>query len=488
MKVYYTDLLSKSMMKKIGLREDKKAPIMTVIQNKASSKLQIIIKLNLSSKDASKGLVHLFEHCLFSNVYKGMDFETASPFLNEMGIDLNAYTTSKTVEIHIKSDSVIDDSKYGEYSKDLGYKTYLSIMKEILINILTTVCSEEYYKQEKKVVMNECNEYYGHDINNIETLKIPSIIHNNDLSVVGTIEDLKKATYSKIKLIQEIALSLHGLQSINFITPEFVDTKDLKELSNEIIEILLTKTVSYGHYTIMKRNDSYLVQSLLDRIDLNKKYIDNNYKEDKHDWFIEEFNYDTSNSHKLVMQFPMAQHSSFVSGFKVNQDAVIMWNILFDYLRKNSLSYSMGYEKIDVLGTSLVSFILPIDSTLDKNSIMKKINDFDKILHDKELVDRYIKSNGKQIIRTLLNTYEGNRVTLHEVPLLIEMVYNNLSSVELNKFFEKLAPKEDEIIPENMKNYCVPEEKDLNKIRERLIHAFASCKKVLFYNISNIGE
>lgn len=483
----YANLINLPLMRKMGLRDDKKEPLFMVIKSPHTKTIEARFSFKLNSKDSSMGLIHLLEHSLFSNVYQGLSFEDASALLQEKGIYLNAYTSNRELEIVI-STGLCCDNKYGKYSESFNHINYIDLIFEIFATMVRDVCTKEYFEQEKQIVINEFKENLATDINGIESFKIKSIVNTNNMSILGnSIDKLKKATYKDICLLFEAGISMHGFKGLTFYVPEFVDTNILYEKSLGLVESLSVKTFPWGKYTLLNKMSYSLIDDMLRPITLNSDFIENNYKKLKnHDnYYLEYFGSENPIPNQLIIQFPISHHNSFIKGFRILQDGVILWNLLYRFIRQNCLAYSLNMSKADIYGSSVTSFIVPLNTDIELLEITEFMNKFLDILKNDDMVNDFIISNGKEIIRDCISIHEGVIEDITQNRIIREFKSNTLTAVEFTKLLDKIGPKEDEVISSNILNYCECDEKSLKYIREKLVHVFSNSKKVIFYNKIN---
>lgn len=198
-------------MKDIKLGSLKKNNIQYIISKfNCVEKCTILLRINVGSRDETnelKGLSHLLEHMFFQGTKK---FKTQKDLLNELykyGGDFNAFTS--------KSETVFYITIHNDYVEKA-----LDIISDSFFNSLFL---NENLEKEKKVVINEINQYLS-DPNTLMFYGLDEITFKNttfEKDIAGSKETVNKIDINMIKnfinlfYLQNVILSISGNININ---------------------------------------------------------------------------------------------------------------------------------------------------------------------------------------------------------------------------------------------------------------------------------
>ena len=198
------------------------------------NKVSVESTFSVYSKGTAKGIPHLLEHCIFSNVIDGKPLFEARPKLTDLGIDLNAYTEIDGITLQATSAHIFDsnlykeDEEYQEFAKTRNLKAYMTSIGEIHRNLITTKIPRDYFDKEKEIVLSEIDTNYSADALDIMKIQIPNLVYGGDYSAIGTADNIKNVPFEYIECMRCMTFREEMMTNIRIEAPYELDYKDIE--------------------------------------------------------------------------------------------------------------------------------------------------------------------------------------------------------------------------------------------------------------------
>ena len=221
------------------------------------NKVSVETNFSVYSKGTAKGIPHLLEHCIFSNVINGKPMFEARPELTDLGIDLNGCTeidgiTLQATSAHIFNSNLYEnDEEYQEFAKTRNLKAYMTNIGEIHRNLIATKIPRDYFEKEKEIVLSEIDTNYSADALNINKIQIPNLVYGGDYSAIGTADNVKNVPFEYIECMRCMTFREEMMTNIRIEAPYEFDYEDIEIYVNCIFSAL-KENADY-----MKHNDIY---------------------------------------------------------------------------------------------------------------------------------------------------------------------------------------------------------------------------------------
>lgn len=196
---------------------------------------------NAYSRNSSKGLIHMLEHNLFSNVWKGMTLEQARTELQSYGIFLNAFTSANTMSIVTNTGIVLDSLDYNDElllnkKNTFNIKEYFNKITEIHKNIITSPLNENFFNIQKNVILAEIDHTYPNDSSNIDKEHWLSYIYGQNVSVIGDKEIVSNTTFETLQEYKKYVMNLYTLKHIEISCPFETKFEDIEKYVNMVLD------------------------------------------------------------------------------------------------------------------------------------------------------------------------------------------------------------------------------------------------------------
>lgn len=220
------------------------------------NKVSVETSFGVYSKGTAKGIPHLLEHCIFSNVIDGKPMFEARPKLTDLGIDLNAYTeidgiTLQATSAHIFDSNLYkDDEEYQEFAKTRNLKAYMTSIGEIHRNLITTKIPRDYFDKEKEIVLSEIDTNFSADALDIMKIQIPNLVYGGDYSAIGTADNIRNVPFEYIECMRCMTFREEMMTNIRIEAPYELDYKDIEIYVQYIFAALKVNAEHTKHHDI----------------------------------------------------------------------------------------------------------------------------------------------------------------------------------------------------------------------------------------------
>lgn len=205
-------------------------------------KIQVECSFAISSKGSAKGVPHLLEHAIFSNVIDGKSMFEAMPHLVDMGIDINAYTVKECITLVVSTGTVYntdickEDKDYQEVATRRSAKSYFDSIATIHTNLISTKIPKDYYEKEKEVVCSEIDTNYPADALDIDKILVPELIYGGDYSPIGTKHNVKASTLDQIECMRVRTFNPGKLKEIRIAVPMGTSFEYIEDYVNRLLD------------------------------------------------------------------------------------------------------------------------------------------------------------------------------------------------------------------------------------------------------------
>lgn len=205
-------------------------------------KIQVECSFAISSKGSAKGVPHLLEHAIFSNVIDGKPMFEAMPHLVDMGIDINAYTVKECITLVVSTGTVYntdickEDKDYQEVATRRSAKSYFDSIATIHTNLISTKIPKDYYEKEKEVVCSEIDTNYPADALDIDKILVPELIYGGDYSPIGTKHNVKASTLDQIECMRVRTFNPGKLKEIRIAVPMGTSFEYIEDYVNRLLD------------------------------------------------------------------------------------------------------------------------------------------------------------------------------------------------------------------------------------------------------------
>lgn len=484
--------------------EETNKAIVKVIRSSAIKCATINIFFKACSWGKSKGVVHLLEHSVCKNVYRGMNLMQSKEVLKEKGIYFNALTGAEIIGFHYMTDNIYDssiytkDTLYQNFIKEKNFKAFSDVILESFDGIVNSPIDEEFMNKEREIIYAEIQTRNPGDSYDITKIHMLNYLLGGDYSAIGNKSYLENVSRDTLEVLRRKLFTPERVLEIKISVPENVKDEEIKELVNGFMSSLEKVSTSEASYDVDKVDEDILKCVFKnyepDEINFSNLTIDSsepvlNIKREIYDYVTKP---NATEMMKAVFVLPTVKailgdglvefnHSNY-AWIAIKLALTDFYRDKYPYLYRSQL-YSASFAK-DSITHIIYSIILDFEKDFEITKFNETLEEFKNEYLD-TVIDKYLNILMIEKKSLWLGYMSKDFVKHNEVFHYLYCVspadyLMNLTAKEYMEFLRTTERNEDSAFPSIIINQCKDNTDLFEDIKKYIKEVFDKCQLVVF--------